>query len=51
MARKKRTDHKGYVLRVGEYQDREARFFGYVSVSRGKGEGRGVLEENQGKGI
>ena len=24
MARKKRTDNKGYVLRVGEYQDKEA---------------------------
>lgn len=26
MARKKRTDHKGYVLRVGEYQDKSGRY-------------------------
>lgn len=26
MARKKRTDNKGYVLRVGEYQDRSGRY-------------------------
>ena len=35
MARKKRTDNKGYVLRVGEYQDKSGRYcFRYTDFNK-----------------